>query len=242
MKSRIVNDSDKTILLCLNSTNLLRKPHCFTPYPFCLAGEARFFAKKLRKKLSLKSFYQSQLNRNCCAFEFNMQNDWELLCTTSTIAPASFQGVKNSKLQFVGVLALQPIIKSFAELFQKRRLAGGAVMGLCFKLQFAHYVRTNPIIKSFAELFQKRPFSVSRPKAHRRFFVSFLCAYNVKESGVTVYALQNRCKPTEIKTPKPLVRFFFLPLQAQKEKAHKKKNADLRVSLVATSDKGSCRP
>ena len=75
-----------------------------------------------------------------------------------------------------------------------------------------------PIIKSFAELFQKRPFPVSRPQAHsptgevRRFFVSFLCAYNVKESGVTVYALQNHCKPTEIKTPKPSIHFFFLKL------------------------------
>ena len=41
------------------------------------------------------------------------------------------------KLYFVGVLALHPIIKSFAELFQKRRLAGGAVIGLCSKLLFS---------------------------------------------------------------------------------------------------------
>ena len=58
--------------------------------------------------------------------------------------------------------------------------------------------------KFLGDFFQKvARLSVSRPQAHRRFFVSFLCAYNVKESGVTVYALQNRCKPTEIKTPKP---------------------------------------
>jgi hypothetical protein len=60
---------------------------------------------------------------------------------------------------------------------------------------------------------------VSRPQAHsptgevRRFLCELSFAPFVsKESGVTVYALQNRCKPTEIKTPNPLVRFFFLPL------------------------------
>ncbi|MBQ7292425.1 MAG: hypothetical protein IJW79_01655 [Clostridia bacterium] len=39
-----------------------------------------------------------------------------------------------------------------------------------------------------------------------------------KESGVPNYALQNRCKPTEIKLSKPLVHFFFLKPKAQKMK------------------------
>ena len=58
-----------------------------------------------------------------------------------------------------------------------------------------------------------------------------------KKSGVKVYALQNRCKPTEIKLSKPFVHFFFLKPKAQKEKVRKKKNAVGGVSLVATSDK-----
>ena len=79
--------------------------------------------------------------------------------------------------------------------------------------------------------------------AHRRFLCELSFAPFVsKESGVPNCALQNRCKPTEIKTPKPLVHFFFLPKEAQKEKVPKKKNAAWRISLVATSDKGSCRP
>jgi hypothetical protein len=89
-------------------------------------------------------------------------------------------------------------------------------------------------------------FCKKRPLAPQRIGVSFLelffAPFVSKKSGVTVYALQNRCKPTEIKTPKPLVRFFFLPKEAQKEKAHKKKNAAWGVSLTAVSDKGSCRP
>ena len=70
-----------------------------------------------------------------------------------------------------------------------------------------------------------------------RFDFSF-APFVSKKSGVTDYALQNRCHPTEIKTPKPLVRFFFLPKEAQKEKAPKKKNAVWGVSLIAMSDKG----
>ncbi|MBQ7294475.1 MAG: hypothetical protein IJW79_12140 [Clostridia bacterium] len=58
-----------------------------------------------------------------------------------------------------------------------------------------------------------------------------------KKSGVPNCALQNRCKPTEIKLSKPLVHFFFLKPKAQKEKVPKKKNAVWGVSLTAVSDK-----
>jgi hypothetical protein len=50
-------------------------------------------------------------------------------------------------------------------------------------------------------------FCKKRPLAPQRIGVSFLelffAPFVSKKSGVLVYALQNRCKPTEIKTPKP---------------------------------------
>ncbi|MBQ7292555.1 MAG: hypothetical protein IJW79_02310, partial [Clostridia bacterium] len=57
------------------------------------------------------------------------------------------------------------------------------------------------------------------PAGTRRFLCELSFAPFVsKESGVPNYAVQNRCKPTEIKLSKPLVHFFFLKPKAQKEK------------------------
>jgi len=76
------------------------------------------------------------------------------------------------------------------------------------------------------------------PAGTRRFLCELSFAPFVsKESGVPNYALQNRCRPTEIKLSKPLVHFFFLKPKAQKEKVRKKKNAVWGVSLTAVSDK-----
>ena len=64
--------------------------------------------------------------------------------------------------------------------------------------------------KVFAELFAKSDLLV--PAGTRRFFWElFFAPFVSKKSGVPNYALQNRCKPTEIKLSKPLVHFFFLP-------------------------------
>ncbi|MBQ7293266.1 MAG: hypothetical protein IJW79_05960 [Clostridia bacterium] len=61
-----------------------------------------------------------------------------------------------------------------------------------------------------------------------------------KESGVPNYALQNRCKPTEIKLSEPLVHFFFLKPKAQKEKVRKKKNAVLGNFAHCGERQGLC--
>ncbi|MBQ7293523.1 MAG: hypothetical protein IJW79_07280, partial [Clostridia bacterium] len=56
--------------------------------------------------------------------------------------------------------------------------------------RFAHKVATQPVV----------------PAGTRRFLCELSFAPFVsKESGVPNYALQNRCKPTEIKLSKPLV-------------------------------------
>jgi len=98
------------------------------------------------------------------------------------------------------------------------------------------YVRTRQVQKGFCGAFcKKRPLV---PAGTRRFFWElFFAPFVSKKSGVPNCALQNRCKPTEIKLSKPLAHFFFLKPKAQKEKVRKKKNAVWEVSLVATSDK-----
>ena len=88
--------------------------------------------------------------------------------------------------------------------------------------RFAHKVAMQPVV----------------PAGTRRFLCELSFAPFVsKESGVPNCALQNRCKPTEIKLSKPIVHFFFLKPKAQKEKVRKKKNAVWGVSLTAVSDK-----
>ena len=61
--------------------------------------------------------------------------------------------------------------------------------------------------RTHQEVFLRSFFAKKRPLAPQRIGVSFLelffAPFVSKKSGVTVYALQNRCKPTEIKTPKP---------------------------------------
>ena len=78
-------------------------------------------------------------------------------------------------------------------------------------------VRTRQVQKGFCGAFcKKRPLV---PAGTRRFLCELSFAPFVsKESGVPNCALQNRCKPTEIKLSKPLVHFFFLKPKAQKEK------------------------
>jgi len=75
----------------------------------------------------------------------------------------------------------------------------------------------------------------------RRFFWElFFAPFVSKESGVPDYALQNRCRPTEIKLSKPLVHFFFLKPKAQKEKVRKKKNAVLGSFAHCGERQGLC--
>jgi len=79
------------------------------------------------------------------------------------------------------------------------------------------------------------------PAGTRRFFWElFFAPFVSKKSGVPNYALQNRCKPTEIKLSKPLVHFFFLKPKAQKEKVRKKKNAVLGSFARCDERQGLC--
>ena len=79
------------------------------------------------------------------------------------------------------------------------------------------------------------------PAGTRRFLCELSFAPFVsKESGVPNCALQNRCKPTEIKLSKPLVHFFFLKPKAQKEKVRKKKNAVLGSFAHCGERQGLC--
>ena len=98
------------------------------------------------------------------------------------------------------------------------------------------YVRTAPSPERFLRSFLQKATSCAR--RHSAFILElFFAPFVSKKSGVPNYALQNRCKPTEIKLSKPLVHFFFLKPKAQKEKVPKKKNAVWGVSLTAVSDK-----
>jgi len=61
------------------------------------------------------------------------------------------------------------------------------------------------------------------PAGTRRFFWElFFAPFVSKKSGVPNYALQNRCKPTEIKPSKPLVHFFFFEAKGAKRKSSQK--------------------
>ncbi|MBQ7294232.1 MAG: hypothetical protein IJW79_10900, partial [Clostridia bacterium] len=93
--------------------------------------------------------------------------------------------------------------------------------------------------KGFCGAFcKKRPLV---PAGTRRFFWElFFAPFVSKKSGVPNYALQNRCRPTEIKLSKPLVHFFFLKPKAQKEKVHKKKNAVLGSFAHCGERQGLC--
>ena len=109
------------------------------------------------------------------------------------------------------------------------------------KLQFSGEgcVRTCQVQKGFCGAFcKKRPLV---PAGTRRFFWElFFAPFVSKKSGVPNYALQNRCKPTEIKLSKPLVHFFFLKPKAQKEKVRKKKNAVLGSFAHCGERQGLC--
>ena len=103
--------------------------------------------------------------------------------------------------------------------------------------------------KVFAELFAKSDlplrsqgcYATSCARRHSAFLLElFFAPFVSKKSGVPNYALQNRCKPTEIKLSKPLVHFFFLKPKAQKEKVRKKKNAVLGNFAHCGERQGLC--